>query len=233
MTAKPFARLRACAFAACSALALTVALTGCNMEAHEAIDTHPSSSMPVPTAANIPDSAAAKATLQKPAVPVPPPGDADMGMPVYPNATMDVDQTGMSIKFEKSAGMALARLQTPDSVDSVIAFYKAKLVQTDSHGQATPSTPSEEKQDGKRKVVLVGNDAEGNIQMVEAREEEGKTAIELMTTQTKSVLASIPGANKAEETSSPASLPATGPPSSSLPSSTGAASMPPASGRLP
>ena len=82
----------------------------------------------------------------------------------------------------------------------MITFYKSKIMQTDAHGQAAPSTPTEEKQDGKRKVVLVGNDAEGNMQMVEVREENGKTAIELMSTRTKKLPDSLPGANKTGDT---------------------------------
>ena len=208
MAANPCARLRVFTLAASSALTLIMALTGCNMEAHDSIDNHPSSAMPIP--------ASAKATPQKPAVPPPPPpSEADMGMPIYPNATTYVDAVGNFIKPEPGSGMA--QLQTPDSVDSVIAFYKSKIMQTDAQGKSTPSTPTEEKQDGKRKVTLVGNDAEGNTQMVEAREEDGKTAIELMSTRTKALPSNLPGANKAGDTPGAASTPP----------------VPPASGKTP
>ena len=236
MIANVCARLRASTFAACSALALTVALTGCNVEAHDTIDTPASSSVPipanapVPASANLPASLSAQASNPKPSAVPPPPSDADMGMPVYPNATTYVDAIGNFIKFDNSGGMAIARLQTNDSVDSVIAFYKSKIVQTNLHGAPTPATPSEEKQAGKRKVVLIGNDAAGNTQMVEAREEEGKTAIELMTTKIK-LPESIPDANKSGETSVPASSPGAGLPS--LPSSSGNTSLPSSGGKSP
>lgn len=161
-------------------------MTGCNIEAHDSLDTHPPGNMP--TAAGT--KPAAKA-LSKPAPPAP--TEAEMGMPIYPNATTYMDALGNPIPALTTGESKQAVLSTPDSMDKVIAFYKSRLTETDASGASQPATPRQTSEKGKTSTILTGNDAAGNILMAIVHEESGKTTIELMHTHAGTMPASVSG----------------------------------------
>ena len=176
------------------------ALTGCNDRASEKIDSRPPANMPTPTMAG------AKPVEKKAAAPVvPPPTEAEMGIPIYPGAKTYVDSGGVAVAAHNDPAMSTATLETPDSVDKVVDFYRQRLTQSDASGVAQPVEPREDTQDGKRKVVLLGNDAQGSSFLAEVREDTGKTMIELMRTQMR-----MPSA--LPDTATPTSAPPTGTP---------------------
>lgn len=156
-----------------------LALTGCNDKQGEKADTRQTVSLP-----NAPK---ADAPAKKPAAVIPPPTEAEVGMPIYPGAKTYVNENGVPVPPQKDPAMPMALLQTPDALDSVVDFYKQRIKETDASGAAHPAEPREEKlANGKRKVSLSGSDGRGSVVVAQIREDNNKTVIELMRAQLQS-----------------------------------------------
>jgi hypothetical protein len=113
-----------------------------------------------------------------PAQPVPPANNTrpdDPGMPVYPNAK-EV-KLGSRQSEGLGDGLAMSMLETGDSVDAVISFYSERLKTPGSHLQPDRT---EDRLDGRRVVRLTVPRDDGGLMTVEARDEPGKTTIQLM-----------------------------------------------------
>lgn len=213
------ARLRISLQRALSLITFAVLLTGCNLEAHDSIDNHPPGNMPVPESAKI-----APKPTRKP-IP-PPPTEAELGMPIYPDATTYLDVLGTPVPAITIGEAKQAMLSTPDSMDKVVAFYASRLTETDANGASKPVTPREMSQKEKRSTVITGNDAAGNVLMAIVHEDSGKTTIELMHTHAGSMPSSVSGDARSEsvkpddQTSQPLSTPRSSQtPTMSLPNS--------------
>ena len=173
--------LQVCRVSACVLALFAVGLTGCSDSPHDRVEAPaPAKMTTLPTPA--------KTTSDKPAdKPVPVPSEGELGLPIYPGAKTYTDAGGMAVKPLTEGNMATAMLETTDSLDKVVDFYKDRIKQSDARGNTTPTVPREEKENDKRKVVVMGNDAQGNVQMVQLREETAKTVIELMRTSVKAL----------------------------------------------
>lgn len=175
------AHIHNCRMAALALVLPAVGLTGCSDAPHDQVEA------PVPakiTTLPMPK----KIAPDKPvAATVPAPGESEFGMPIYPGAKTYIDAGGMPVKPLTEGSMATAILETSDSLDKVLDYYKERIKATDKRGNATPSSPREEKENDRRKVILTGNDTQGNMQIAQIREETGKTVIELMRTSVKSL----------------------------------------------
>jgi hypothetical protein len=118
-----------------------------------------------------------------PAQPVAPANSAgadDLAMPLYPNAKEVKMGPGRSAGL--GDGLVLSLLETQDSVDAVIAFYSEKLKTPESQLQPTRT---EDRIDGRRVVRLSVPREDGGLLTVEARDEPGKTTIQLMNMKGK------------------------------------------------
>ncbi len=178
----PLTRLRLWALAALPVSLCALALTGCNDKQGEKADTRQTVSLP---------NAAPKADApqQKPAAVIPPPTEAEVGMPIYPGAKTYVNENGVPVPPQKDPTMPMALLETPDPMDKVVDFYKQRIKETDASGAAQPVEPREEKlPNGKRKVSLSGSDGRGSVVVAQIREDNNKTVIELMRAQLPSGL---------------------------------------------
>lgn len=116
---------------------------------------------------------------------------SDIGMPLYPGARKM--STGPGDNSWVGEGLSMALLETRDSVDSVIDFYTQKLNETRG---PLPPTKTEDRLDGHRVVRLSASREGGGLQTVEAREDNGKTTIQLMNMKAgphAAVPATIPG----------------------------------------
>jgi hypothetical protein len=116
---------------------------------------------------------------------------ANAGLPIYPGArkisTGSVDNLGLD------DGLTMEMLETRDPVDAVISFYSQRMIPVDARLRPTRT---EDRLDGNRVVRLSLPRPDGGLQTVEAREEPGKTTIQLLNMKGKSsreVPASIPG----------------------------------------
>ena len=183
------APLQFCRMAACVLALFAVGLAGCSDAPHDRVEAPaPAKLTTLPT----PAKPAGDNPEAKPAKPAPAaPTEAELGMPIYPNAKPYTGLGGNTIKPDMSSGMAL--LETPDSLDKVVDFYKTRIKATDARGNATPIAPRETKDAEGRKARLTGNDAEGNLQVANIREENGKTIIELMRASIKSLPSGVSG----------------------------------------
>jgi len=170
-------------------LGLSLLLTGCDFEPHDSLS-QPSPSMPVPANAR----GANKATDDKGGQStMPVPTEQEMGMPIYPNSTVYVDLTGRPIAPNLLGSTTTAMLTSIDGVDKVIDFYKRSLFKVDSDGTKNPASVREETKEGTRRVIIIGNDAAGNVMMAIVHDDNGRAIMELMRTETRSVPASVSG----------------------------------------
>ena len=181
-------QMQFCRVSACVLALFVVELTGCSDAPHDRLEASaPAKLTTLPTPAKtIPDK-----PVIAPVVPVP--SETELGLPIYPGAKTYTDAGGMPVKPLTEGNMATAMLETTDALDKVVDFYKDRIKQSDARGNTTPTVPHEEKENEKRKVVVMGNDAQGNIQMVQLREEIGKTVIELMRTSVKALPSGVSG----------------------------------------
>ena len=145
------AQQQICRIAALTCLpSSAVGLVGCSDTPHDRVDSTPPTTMP-----RLPESATtAAAKPAEPAVPIP--NESQLGVPIYPGVKTYTDATGMAVKPVIDESMATAMLETSDTLDKVLDFYKERIKQTDARGNTTPSMPREEKVNDKRKVVLTG-----------------------------------------------------------------------------
>lgn len=170
-----------CRLSALACVLFAAGLAGCSDTPHDRVNDMPPAKM-----TTLPQPATTAAA--KPAEPViPVPSESELGLPIYPGVKTYTDATGMAVKPVIDDSMATAMLETSDLLDKVQDFYRERIKQTDARGNTTPSVPREEKVNDRRKVVLTGHDTAGNIQLVQLREETGKTVIELMRTSVKSL----------------------------------------------
>jgi len=112
-------------------------------------------------------------------------------LPEYPGARKVSTGTGLDPALDD--GLTMEMLETRDSVDTVIAFYTQHMVP--ANDRLKPSR-TEDRLDGRRVVRLSLPEPDGGLQTVEAREEPGKTSIQLLNMKGKrsrEVPASIPG----------------------------------------
>jgi hypothetical protein len=112
---------------------------------------------------------------QSVAAPVAAPHVPDIGMPIYPGARPVGGNAGLQEGL--NAGLAMSLMETRDSVDAVIAFYKDRLSKP---GSRLEPTKTEDRLDGRRVVRLSVPQEDGGLQTVEARDDVGKTTIQLM-----------------------------------------------------
>ena len=113
-----------------------------------------------------------------PAVPAPAgkvAGTDDLGMPLYPGAKKV--NMGPGDAAGLGDGLSMALLETHDPVDAVISFYDQKLRVP---GSKVPPNRTEDRLDGHRVVRLSAPRDDGGLQTVEARDEAGKTTVQLM-----------------------------------------------------
>lgn len=168
---------------------VSVGLAGCSDTPHDRVDT---TTKPTQATA-LPATDKTTSGKSETDTDTPPPTEAELGMPVYPQAKTYGGMGGKSVKPSLDNGMTMALLETSDSLDKVLDFYKARIKVTDARGNSTPTTPREEKENDRRKVVLTGNDAQGNTQVASLHTENGKTIIELMRLNVKSLPSSVSG----------------------------------------
>ncbi len=117
------------------------------------------------------------------------------GLPVYPGAVASSGHNGANIEFTegkdgKRAGLAVAHLQTPDSLETVQAWYRAKLpasfqqspgaigsrsqpsVEITTDGGEPDVSFAEKDERGARVVALKRNGSGTEIELVKAGERE-------------------------------------------------------------
>ena len=107
--------------------------------------------------------------------------DKALGMPIYPRSKPFT--AGATTLTNTGDGIAMTLLETKDSVDSVISFYKGRLGTEKSEPSVSAPSINDEVRDGKRVVRLTKPLSSGGLQTVEARQFENKTIIELMNIQ--------------------------------------------------
>lgn len=131
--------------------------------------------------------------------------EKSLGMSLYPGSKPYME--GPTTLSNTGDGIAMMLLETQDSVDKVMLYYKAQLNSNSTGNPANQLTVKEENRNGKRTLRLTKPFPTGGLQSVEAKEEEGKTIIELMNLQ--SVAAGkpivIPDLNAKREKNSPRS----------------------------
>jgi hypothetical protein len=125
------------------------------------------------------------------------PSEAQLGLPIYPNAIVSTekdgkpsDNSGKGTNITMSKGINIAVLETPDSLSRVIAFYQKRLSRPLSHGtrvngkSVMPPDIQEMNLGGTHLVRMTGPQNGKGLRIVEVREGDGKTYIELMNIQT-------------------------------------------------
>jgi hypothetical protein len=114
--------------------------------------------------------------------------------------------TGSGTDTGLDDGLAMQMLETRDPVDAVIDFYSKRMLPADDRFKPTRT---DDQQDGHRVVRLSLPQPDGGLQTVEAREDAGKTTIQLLDMKgrsSKQVPTSIPGVDPLTPTT-----PGTGP----------------------
>jgi hypothetical protein len=122
-----------------------------------------------------PSTAVPARAAQPVAGPIPPAGRDDLGMPFYPGGKRITLGAGDAAALD--SGLAMALIETRDPVDTVISYYRDRIKSPDAR---LAPTVTEEQRDGHRVVRLSAPQTDGGLQTVEAREEGGKTTIQLM-----------------------------------------------------
>lgn len=125
---------------------------------------------PAPTSAGHSEGVAVKLT----------PDEAKaLGIPIYPGAVVAPGQESQASPVSTSEGMALALLQTGDSLQAVTDFYKEHLTVAGPDGKPLPPDVHQDKRDGLPVVSLSQSRGDG-IKTAEIRQGDGVTMIELI-----------------------------------------------------
>ncbi len=112
-------------------------------------------------------------------------------LPIYPGSRKI--GAGPSNETGLEDGLTMEMLETGDSVDAVINYYAQHMISSD---ERLKPTRTEDRLDGRRVVRLSLAQTDGGLQTVEAREEPGKTSIQLLNLKgrtSKAIPDSIPG----------------------------------------
>lgn len=207
-------------------LAVLLALTGCDPD-NIAGDKVSASRRPLPLSVELPNVKVKPDETTEPDKNMP--TEAEIGIPFYPGAKPVQGPKG-SLATTKSYGLGMTILETPDSIEKVIAFYKERYPPAPQIGgksdgknaeekmSAKSADWSEETQAGQRVIHCSISDPQaGNaLRSVQISAAGDKTHIELLSIQGDKTLADI---NAAADASLPKTkMPETGlPPGSALP----------------
>ncbi len=115
--------------------------------------------------------------------------DKSLGMPLYPGSKPYMEGTTLS---NMGDGIAMTLLETQDSVDKVMDFYKIQLNSAAGGGSGNAVSVKEVNRNGKRTLRLTKPLPSGGLQSVGAKEEDGKTIIELMNLQSMTLGKALP-----------------------------------------
>ncbi len=116
--------------------------------------------------------------------------EKSLGMTLYPGSKPYTE--GPTTLSNTGDGIAMLLLETQDSVDKVMDFYKNQLSVKLGAGSADKVSFKEENRNGKRTLRLTKPFPSGGLQSVEAKEEDGKTIIELMNLQSITLGKTLP-----------------------------------------
>ena len=116
--------------------------------------------------------------------------EKSLGMTLYPGSKPYME--GPTTLSNTGDGIAMMLLETQDSVDKVMDFYKNQLSVKLGAGPAHKVSFKEENRNGKRTLRLTKPFPSGGLQSVEAKEEDGKTIIELMNLQSITLGKTLP-----------------------------------------
>ena len=116
--------------------------------------------------------------------------EKSLGMTLYPGSKPYME--GPTTLSNTGDGIAMMLLETQDSVDKVMDFYKNQLSVKLGTGSADKVSFKEENRNGKRTLRLTKPFPSGGLQSVEAKEEDGKTIIELMNLQSITLGKTLP-----------------------------------------
>ncbi len=97
----------------------------------------------------------------------PMPTESELGVPIYPDAKPYNDSTGV-VSPMATEGMKMAILETKDSLDKVVAFYKGEMPQ---------ATLTKDVEEGQPLVRLSEPAGKGGLKAVSVTTKEGKTQI--------------------------------------------------------
>lgn len=175
-----------------------ILLPGCNTEIHG--DNIVPANQPAVAAPPVPIAPAAKL-----------PSEADLGVPLYPGAKPYILADGGTIDQSTTmSGITSTMLQTPDSFDTVAAFYRSKMVAADPNDPISVPTEREETRDGKKVLSIsqiVGTNDTHNVQI---RQDDKMTIIQIMRMKVEAATttgSSLPVMGAAGEATPPADVP--------------------------
>jgi hypothetical protein len=206
MTAQHGSRSRCGYLIVACGIPLLFCLHGCESSAdprlanlHEMVRRH-QAAPPAPANASAPGIAGEQALPPR----APSPADSaapsvGAGLPAYPGSSKVGNASDALAGLDD--GLSMEMRETRDPVDVVIDFYSKRMVSADDRFKPTRT---EDRLDGRRVVRLSLPQPDGGLQTVEAREDAGKTTIQLLNMRGKTsrgIPNSIPGVDPLSPTS--------------------------------